>query len=209
MHGLGAVLLQGQHPVSFFSRSVAPRHRSLAAYERELIGLILTVRHWRSYLWGWRFLVRIDHFNLKFLLDQRLATIPQHHWVGKLLDFNFSVEYKAGRTNTVADALSQRDTDELAILPISGPGFDFVDRLRQVHTTESALVALKEELTAGQRPGSWLLLDGLLTFNGHLYIPPMSPLLHELISTMHNDGHEGIQRTLHHLCCNFHSPNLQ
>jgi hypothetical protein len=84
-HGFGAVLLQDQHLVAFFSRPVAPRHRSLAAYERELIGLVLVVRHWRPCLWGRRFLVRTDHFSLKFLLDQCLATIPQHHWVGKLL----------------------------------------------------------------------------------------------------------------------------
>jgi hypothetical protein len=205
MHGFGVVLLQGQHPMSFFSRPVAPRHRSLAAYERELIGLVLAVRHWRLYLWGHRFLVRTDHFSLKFLLDQRLATIPQHHWVGKLLGFDFSVEYKAGRTNTVADAFSRRDTDEPAILAISSPGFDFVDRLRQAHATEPALVALKE-LAAGQRPGSWSLLNGLVAFNGHLYIPPTSPLLHELISAVHNDGHEGIQRTLHCLRRDFHSP---
>lgn len=77
-HGFGAVLLQDQHPVAFFSRPAAPRHRSLAAYERELIGLVLAIRHWRPYLWGRTFLVRTDHFSLKFLLDQRLSTIPQH-----------------------------------------------------------------------------------------------------------------------------------
>jgi hypothetical protein len=37
-YGFGAVL-QGQHPIAFFSRPAAPRHQSLAAYERELIGL--------------------------------------------------------------------------------------------------------------------------------------------------------------------------
>ena len=108
-HGFGAVLLQDLHPITFFSRPAAPRHQSLAAYERELIGLVLAIRHWRPYLWGRRFLVRTDHFSLKFLLDQRLATIPQHHWVRKLLGFDFSMEYKAGNTNTVADALSRRD----------------------------------------------------------------------------------------------------
>ena len=56
-HGFHAVLLQGQHPVAFFSRPMAPRHRSLAAYERELIGLVLAVRHWCPYLWGRRALI--------------------------------------------------------------------------------------------------------------------------------------------------------
>jgi hypothetical protein len=129
--------------------------------------------------------------------------------VGKLLDFDFSVEYKASRTNTVADALSRRDTDEPTILAISDPGLDFVNRLRQAHATDLALVALKEELAAGQRSGSWSLLDGLVAFNGHLYIPPASPLLHELISAVHDDGHEGIQRTMHRLRRDFHSPNLR
>ena len=39
-YGFGAVLVQEGHPIAFFSRPVAPRHRSLAAYERELIGLV-------------------------------------------------------------------------------------------------------------------------------------------------------------------------
>lgn len=56
-HGLGAVLIQDQHPVAFFSRPAAPRHQSLVAYERELIGLVMAIRHWRPYLWGRWFLV--------------------------------------------------------------------------------------------------------------------------------------------------------
>jgi hypothetical protein len=74
--GFGAVLVQEGHPVAYFSRAVAPRNRVLAAYERELIGLVQAVRHWRPYLWGHRFLIKTDHYNLKYLLDQRLATIP-------------------------------------------------------------------------------------------------------------------------------------
>jgi hypothetical protein len=111
-HGFGAVLTQEGHLVAFFSRPIAPRHRALAAYERELIGLVQAVRHWRPYLWGRCFVVKTDHYSLKYLLDQRLSTIPQHHWVGKLLGFAFTVEYRSGATNVVADALSRRDTEE-------------------------------------------------------------------------------------------------
>jgi hypothetical protein len=51
--------------------------------------------------------VKTDHYNLKYLLDERLATIPQHQWVSKLMGFDFAVEYKSGARNTVADALSR------------------------------------------------------------------------------------------------------
>jgi hypothetical protein len=112
--GFGAVLHQGTGPVVFYNKQIAPRHTKLTAYERELIGLVLAVRHWRPYLWGYPFLICTDHFSLKFLLDQKLSTIPQHQWASKLLGFDFRVEYKPGSTNIVADALSRRDTDEEA-----------------------------------------------------------------------------------------------
>jgi hypothetical protein len=72
-------------------------------------------------LWGRRFVAKTDHYSLKYLLDQRLSTIPQHHWVGKLLGFDFTVEYKPSAANTVADALSRHDTDMGAVLAISVP----------------------------------------------------------------------------------------
>jgi hypothetical protein len=42
--GFGAVLHQGAGPLAFFSRTIAPHHAKLAAYERELIGLVKAVR---------------------------------------------------------------------------------------------------------------------------------------------------------------------
>jgi hypothetical protein len=89
--GFGAVLHQGTGAMAFFSRPFAARHHKLAAYERELIGLVQAVRHWRPYLWGRRFIIRTDHYSLKFLLDKRLSTIPQHQWISKILGFDFSV----------------------------------------------------------------------------------------------------------------------
>jgi len=105
--GIGAVLHQGAGPVAYFSRAMAPHHAKLAAYERELIGLVKAVKHWRPYLWARPFTVRTDHFALKYLLDQRLSTIPQHTWVSKLFGYDFSMEFKPGRQNAAADALSR------------------------------------------------------------------------------------------------------
>jgi hypothetical protein len=177
---------------------VAPRHCALAAYERELIGLVHAVRHWRPYLWGRRFIVKTDHYSLKYLLDQRLSTIPQHHWVGKLLGFDFAVEYKPGHTNGVADALSCRDTPEDgAVLVLSAPRFDFIERLRQQQESDPALVALREEIHAGSRTLPWAVVDGMVQYNGRLYVPPSFALLQEIMVAVHEEGHKGVQRTLH------------
>jgi hypothetical protein len=102
------MLHQSNDPIAFFSHQIAARHAKLVAYECKLIGLVQTVRHWRAYLWGREFVVKTDHYSLKYLFDQRLATIPQHQWVSKLIGFDFRVEYKPSSSNTVADALSRR-----------------------------------------------------------------------------------------------------
>jgi hypothetical protein len=44
---------------------------------------------------------------------------------------------------------------------------------------------------------------------GRLYIPPASPLLQKIMAAIHNDGHEGVHRTLHRLRRDFHFPNMR
>jgi len=144
--GFGAVLHQGTGPIAFFCKPVAPRHAKLAAYERELIGLVQAVRHWRPYLWGRRFVVRTDHRSLRFLLDQRLTTIPQHQWASKLLGFDFVMEYKPGAMNVVADALSRRDEGQGELLALSAPQFSLFDDIRQEINGDSALSQLRDAI---------------------------------------------------------------
>ncbi|PHU03065.1 hypothetical protein BC332_28316 [Capsicum chinense] len=64
---------------------VADRHLKLPAYERLLTGLTKAVLLWKPYLLGRAFLIQTDHYNLKYLLDQRLTTSPQQHWLSKLM----------------------------------------------------------------------------------------------------------------------------
>jgi hypothetical protein len=131
----GAVLHQGVGPIVFFSFPFAARHLKLAAYERELIGLVHAMWHKRPYLLGLQFLVWTDHFSMKYLLDQRLSTVPQHQWISKLFEFDFTVEYRPGQLNTVADALSRRDVEHApdvateigAMCVRSSPTFAFFD----------------------------------------------------------------------------------
>ena len=61
----------------------------------------------------------------------RLSTPPQHHWVTKLFGYDFTVEFRLGSLNMVADALSRRHDNDAAAHAISGPSFELFDELRR------------------------------------------------------------------------------
>jgi hypothetical protein len=143
------VLHQGEGPLAFFSKLIAPRHAKLAAYEWELIGLVQAMRHWCPYLWGNPFLIRTDHFSLKLLLDQKLSTIPHHQWVSKLLGFDFRVEYKPGSMNVAADALSRRDTKGALLFTVSAPTFHLFDELHHEFSNDPTQRALRARWPPG------------------------------------------------------------
>ncbi|WVZ82061.1 LOW QUALITY PROTEIN: hypothetical protein U9M48_029368 [Paspalum notatum var. saurae] len=165
-YGFGAVLTQGHHPVAFSSGPAAPRHRSSAAYERELIGLVMAIRHRRPYLWGRRFL---------YLPDRRSATIPRITGLESCRDL--ILKLSTGRAALIPSPMRRLAGHRGAsVHTISGPHFDFIDRLRIANTQDPALIALKEEISSGRRSGPWSLVDGMVAFEGRLYIPPGAPL---------------------------------
>lgn len=126
--------------------------------------MVKAVRHWRPYVWGRIFIVRTDYFSLKYLLDQRLSTIPQHTWVSKLFGYDFTVEYKPGKLNGAADALSRRDEGSLAVATISTPTFELFEALRAEAAQDPQIATLQQQLANGTAPAGWSQADGLLLF---------------------------------------------
>lgn len=50
--GMGAVLMQEGHPISFLSKAFCPRNQALSTYEKECLAILMVVDKWRSYLHG-------------------------------------------------------------------------------------------------------------------------------------------------------------
>ncbi|KAJ0933622.1 putative reverse transcriptase, RNase H-like domain, DNA/RNA polymerase superfamily [Helianthus annuus] len=61
--------IQEDHPVTYFSKGFSPNNHLKSAYDRELLALVLAVQKWSHYLLGRHFLIRTDHYTLKFLLE--------------------------------------------------------------------------------------------------------------------------------------------
>jgi len=56
-------------------------------------------------------------------LDQIITTQNQHSWLAKLLGYEFDIVYKQGVANRVADTLSRRDEEVLAISSVYWPDY--------------------------------------------------------------------------------------
>lgn len=194
-----AVLQQEGRPISFCSHTLALRHQKLPAYEKELIGWIKAVCHWNSYFRGQYFIVRTDHYSLKYLLEQRIATPSQQRWVCKLLGYNLSIEYKPGHSNIVADALSRRVETKAICHAISCPCWDLLAEIRTEQQGSEEVQLLINKVQEGAFSQSWAVQDGLLLYKGRIFLPKLSPLIDRIISLIHNSCHEGYQKTLYRL----------
>jgi hypothetical protein len=107
--GIGAVLMQSGKPIAFLSKALKGKAVHMSTYEKELFALVTAIQKWRPYLVGRPFVVKTDYQSLKFLLEQKVGTPFQQKWITKLIGYDFTVEYKKGVDNRVADALSRRE----------------------------------------------------------------------------------------------------
>ncbi|GJU48942.1 putative mitochondrial protein [Tanacetum coccineum] len=134
--GIRVVLQQQGHPIAFLIRSLAPKHKGLSTYEKELWVVVYALEKWRGYLLDRHFKIKTGHFSLKYLMEQRLTTPFQIKWLPKLLGYDYEIIYKKGSENLVVDALSRTSSPSFQTMikdgPVAGSKFTWQsDQLRR------------------------------------------------------------------------------
>ena len=77
-------------------------------HDLELAAIVHALKHWRHFLLGVKFKIRMDHESLKYLFTQPLLNNRQRGWMNLLSEYDFEIKYIEGKENKVADALSRR-----------------------------------------------------------------------------------------------------
>ena len=110
---LGAVLHQefedGEHPVAYISKTLTNDESKWHSTELEVFAVVWAIEKFKYYLGGQRFTVISDYNNLKWWLKQPHDSGKQARWSLKLQEYDFSIEYKKGVQNRVADGLSRAE----------------------------------------------------------------------------------------------------
>ena len=111
---LSAILSQlhhgGERPIAFASRTLSPAERKYSASEREALACPWACEHWNFYSYGRQFTLVTGHQALKTLLTTGGSghrPLRLHSWSDRLFQYSFTVAYRPGKLNVVADFLSR------------------------------------------------------------------------------------------------------
>lgn len=108
---IGAVLSQGpvgsDKPISYASRTLNSSEINYSTIEKELLAIVWATKYFRPYLFGRKFKILTDHKPLQWVMNLKEPNSRLTRWRLKLSEYDFTVVYKQGKTNTNADALSR------------------------------------------------------------------------------------------------------
>ena len=105
---IGGVLLQDGHPVAYESRKLQDRERRYPVHEKEMTAIIHCLHVWRHYLVGKPFVVKTDNVAASYFASQPKLSAKQARWQDFLAEFDMTLEYRPGKLNAMADALSRK-----------------------------------------------------------------------------------------------------
>ncbi|KAF1336709.1 reverse transcriptase, partial [Globisporangium splendens] len=161
---IGCALMQRddadrERVICYQSRQLKPAECNYSVHDKELLAMKYALTKFRVYLLGSkRFTVYTDHASLRTAVKSPHLSQRMARWLSFFAEYEFDVEYKPGRFNVIADALSRRpdfeskanDSKEdraMAITRKSTPTSSLLDDIKRAYATDSDISRLVAHLS--------------------------------------------------------------
>jgi hypothetical protein len=144
---------------------------------------------------------------LRYIQEQKLTEGIQNKLLVKLLGYHYSVEYKKGKENKVADALSRvkhifYELFTSAAIPV------WMTEVVKSYAEDLKCKELIQQLTVTPTAlPNFTFSKGLLCFKNKIYVGSTTPLRRNIIDSLHNSelgGHSGEKATYERIKLLFH-----
>ena len=232
--GIGGVLTQLdekdlERPIAYYSKKLNDRQMNWSTYEQECYALVESLKHFRHYVEGQQVTLYTDCKGLIYLNNQPKLTAKQARWIGYINLFNYTIKYREGRTNNVADGLSRQfskaepnalrtnvvrlkidTTPELSSSHLTMVESSLLQELRAAQSVDEQC----SRILSGKRNDldqrtKFFIRNGIVVVNGRYFIPPHNVLRNKLLSQYHDKaGHVGVQKTFELLSRTFYWRNM-
>ncbi|GMF35226.1 unnamed protein product [Phytophthora fragariaefolia] len=152
---IGCALLQAdaegrERVVSFQSRQLKAAEKNYPVHDKELLAMKYALVKFRVHLLGQKpFVIYTDHASLRAATSSPHVAQRMTRWLSFFAEYNFTVEYKPGKHNVLADALSRRPDYELAHLAyLESPRYELIC---EAYAGDGDLAGLVEALSVSNK----------------------------------------------------------
>ncbi|KAG2793752.1 hypothetical protein PC118_g22481 [Phytophthora cactorum] len=147
----GCALMQHDHEgrdrvVYYQSRQLKPAERNYPVHDKVLLAMKYALAKFRVYLLGsGPFVVYTDHASLRTAVEWPHISQRMARWLSFFTEYDFWVEYKPGRLNVMADALSRRpdyavktaDANRIGVERVSAPSSLLIDDVKAAYASDA------------------------------------------------------------------------
>ncbi|GJT00862.1 putative mitochondrial protein [Tanacetum coccineum] len=151
---------------------------------------------------GRLFIVRTNQRSLKYLLEQRLVSEEYQKWLTKLIGYDFEIQYRPKKDNSVVDALPRR-AKSVEYKALSVPSVYYWDELLKDLERDAELEPLwKKDLEEDGLCTWYTMEDVRLLYKNMLVLPRTSKWIPKLFLEFHSNatgGHKGNTKNYHHI----------
>ena len=191
-------------PLGFFSKTLDKAQRKYSTFDRELVAIYLTVKHFRHLLEGRQFTIFTDHKPLIYAFKSNTEKSPrQSNHLTYIAQFFTDIHHVDGKKNVVADTLSRSEIQSVQSLNM--------DDLAELQKTDSELQQLQQSDSKGSmttievKPGTRLVCTV-----GNNKVRPYVPqaLRPTIFSHYHGLSHPGKRTTKRLISSKYFWPSL-
>lgn len=196
---IGSALSCKRGPVGFFSRSLSPAEQNLSVYDKELLAVFTSVKHFEWLLFGREFTLKVDHKPLTFLFSKPGTSERRRRIVDYLSTFHMSIKYIPGKENVVADALSRdKHVDAISLNQsfLSGSAAEILSQ----QNNDSAINKIPTSLRS--------LSTGVWRDSKSRVLVPQSEA-ENIIRSTHSVSHSGFKSTLRQIQSTYVWPKMR
>ena len=143
--GLDAVLEQDNHVIAYASHTLTKCERNYSVIQKECLAIVYTLKQFRHYLLGRKFLLLTDHVPLQWLGSQKMEGMVCR-WALSIQEFDFDITYRKGSLNAKADMLSRRDQPDPVETTALTRAEGFPNKIAQCQLTDEVIKKLYDAL---------------------------------------------------------------
>ncbi|KII60784.1 Retrovirus-related Pol polyprotein [Thelohanellus kitauei] len=181
-------------PIAFVSQKLNSSQRKYATIDKEFFAIVYAVKRLRHYLYGGKFILITDHQPLVHMKTLKDPKGRRARWIMELENYDYVIEYKPGKTNTVADAISRSVASISLHFDI-----DIAKAQSEDDETKELIQQVKTSPNVRQGIANFSIINGVLYHTGRPGTVPFIPrtIRLDMIKYVHDSlGHQGQSKTI-------------